>query len=190
MSDDLPPPRRYPRSTFDYFSAEPGSYCLRVRSASTPAGVTLAMADSILFCQPATTSPSPFIIALKPVSATSAGLSFSAWPIFVSCKPARSKNSVSVANVLSEKVWKFRTGVRDECFNSAWRQLFPRHAPDPQDSRKMSSARNPELIGKEPLQALALAGSTPTNRVRCEYRNKTRRSVFRLGKTETEGHPP
>jgi hypothetical protein len=50
-----------------------------------------------LFCHPATTSPSPFIIASKPVLATSAGSSFFMVPTLVSIMSARSKNSVSVA---------------------------------------------------------------------------------------------
>jgi len=62
-----------------------------------PAGVIDAMAVCSLLCQPVTTSPSPFIIALKPVLATSAGSSFFAVPTFVSIMSARSKNSVSVA---------------------------------------------------------------------------------------------
>ncbi len=42
---------------------DPGSAILRCCSASTPAGVTLAIADCSLFFQPLTTSPSPFCIA-------------------------------------------------------------------------------------------------------------------------------
>jgi hypothetical protein len=61
------------------------------------AGVTLAIADCSLLCQPDTTSPSPFIMALKPILATSAGLSFLPWPTLVSSMSARAKNSVSVA---------------------------------------------------------------------------------------------
>lgn len=56
-----------------------------------------AIAACSLLCQPATTSPSPLIIALKPTSATIAGSSFFAWPTLVSCIPAVSKKSVSVA---------------------------------------------------------------------------------------------
>ena len=75
----------------------PGSAILRCCSASTPAGVTSAIAACSLFFQPVTTSPSPFIIASKPVLATSAGSSFLRWPTLVSSMSARSKNSVSVA---------------------------------------------------------------------------------------------
>ena len=59
--------------------------------------MTLAIADCSLLCQPLTTSPSPFIMALKPVLATSAGSSFLPCPILVSSMSARAKNSVSVA---------------------------------------------------------------------------------------------
>src|SRR5207248_3588889 len=68
----------------DYFLPEPGSAMRRCRSARKAAGVTEATVDSILFFQPATTSPSPFIMASKPVLATSAGSSFAALPILVS----------------------------------------------------------------------------------------------------------
>ena len=37
------------------------------------------MADCLLFLQPLTTSPSPFIMASKPILATSAGSSFFSW---------------------------------------------------------------------------------------------------------------
>ena len=59
-----------------YFREVPGAAMPRCISASTPAGVTLAMADCSLFFQPLTTSPSPRIMASKPVLATSAGSSF------------------------------------------------------------------------------------------------------------------
>jgi hypothetical protein len=58
---------------------DPGSAILRCCSARTPAGVTSAMADCLLFLQPLTTSPSPFIMASKPILATSAGSSFFSW---------------------------------------------------------------------------------------------------------------
>src|SRR5919202_330418 len=95
---ELPPtehvPPCYPGETQPL--PEPGSAFLRCCSASTPAGVTEATAVCSLFFQPLTTSPSPLIMASKPVLATSAGSSFSDWPTFVSVMPARSKNSVSV----------------------------------------------------------------------------------------------
>src|SRR3954449_978296 len=62
--------------------------CRRHQRDRPPAG---------LLCQPMTTSPSPFIIASKPLRATIAGSSFFAVPSFVSSKSARSKKSVSVA---------------------------------------------------------------------------------------------
>lgn len=54
------------------FRAEPGSAIFRCFSANIPAGVTLAIADWILFFQPETTSPSPLIMESNPVFATSA----------------------------------------------------------------------------------------------------------------------
>src|SRR5215204_2679415 len=79
------------------YSGLPGAAILRWRSASIPAGVILAIADCSLFCQPLTTSPSPLIMASKPVFATSAGSSFFSVPTLVSIMSARSKKSVSVA---------------------------------------------------------------------------------------------
>lgn len=59
-----------------FLSAVPGAACLRCSSAVTAAGRTLAMAACSLFCQPDTTSRSPFIMASNPTLATSAGSSF------------------------------------------------------------------------------------------------------------------
>jgi hypothetical protein len=50
-----------------------------------------------LVLPPDTTSPPPFIMASKPILATSAGSSFLAVPTLVSSMSARSKKSVSVA---------------------------------------------------------------------------------------------
>src|SRR3712207_8219170 len=63
-----------------YCLPEPGSAILRCCSASMPAGVTEAMTVVNLFFQPLTMSPSPRIIASKPVFATSAGSSFEPCP--------------------------------------------------------------------------------------------------------------
>src|SRR5688572_29762716 len=78
-------------------SPEPGSVMPRCISARTADGVTNAIAERSLFIQPVTTSPSPFIMASKPVFATSAGSSFFDCATLVSMRSARSKKSVSVA---------------------------------------------------------------------------------------------
>lgn len=75
----------------------PGAVSLACCRAITVSGTILDSATCSLFCQPVTTPLSPSIIALKPLSATSAGSSFLAWPSLVSIRSARSKNSVSVA---------------------------------------------------------------------------------------------
>jgi hypothetical protein len=62
-------------SIHDLF-AEPGSAFLRCISARVSDGVTAAAADCSLFFHPLTISPSPRIIAAKPILATSAGSSF------------------------------------------------------------------------------------------------------------------
>ena len=57
-----------PLSTFGtYILPDPGSGFFRCISASMSEGVTDAMADCSLFFQPVTTSPSPRIMASKPV---------------------------------------------------------------------------------------------------------------------------
>ena len=57
----------------------------------------LAIADCSLLCHPLTTSPSPSIMASKPIAATSTGWSFCFYASLVSIRSARSKKSVSVA---------------------------------------------------------------------------------------------
>ena len=89
--------RRRSGNRRSYLPAEPGCALRRCISASAPAGLTEAIADCNLFFQPLTMSPSPRIIAAKPIFATSTGSSLSCRPIFVSSISARSKNSVSVA---------------------------------------------------------------------------------------------
>jgi hypothetical protein len=85
---------------------------------------TEAMTVVSLFFQPATTSPSPFIIASKPVLATSAGSSFFDCPTFVSIMSARSKNSVSVApgirqvTVISVSFSSLRSAKEKESMNA------------------------------------------------------------------------
>jgi hypothetical protein len=66
-------------------------------SATTLEGKIREMAARSLFVHPVTTSPSPRIIASKPVLATSSAACFFGVPTLVSSISARSKKSVSVA---------------------------------------------------------------------------------------------
>ena len=61
----------------DYRVAEPGSFCMRWRSASVSAGVTCAAATWSLLRRPAMTCDSPFCMARIRPWRTSAGSSFS-----------------------------------------------------------------------------------------------------------------
>src|SRR6185437_15241883 len=81
-----------------YCLAERGSAIFRCCSARTAEGVTVAIADCSLLLNPATTSPSPAIMALNPMRATSAGSCFFSVPTWVSIMSARWKNSVSVGH--------------------------------------------------------------------------------------------
>src|SRR5438477_3605622 len=107
-----------------YLAALPGSAARRCRSASMSEGVTSAIAERSLLCQPVTTSPSPRIIASKPCLATLAGSSFLLCPILVSSMLARSKKSVSVApgirqvTVTPEPLSSWRSANENESRNA------------------------------------------------------------------------
>src|SRR5690606_12834210 len=73
------PFRRRDGCSRDYLYAPPGSAIRRCCSLRAEAGRTCEIAARSLFCQPVTTSPSPRIIAAKPVSATSSGVCFFPW---------------------------------------------------------------------------------------------------------------
>jgi hypothetical protein len=64
--------------------ADPGAAILRCRLTITPAGITLATADWILFFAPVTKSPSPRIMASNPALATSAASSLAFVPTLAS----------------------------------------------------------------------------------------------------------